>query len=357
MLALQWLRYPQAKVVFFDKDRSSRAATMAVGGARYEPGNPDRPVAFQPLADIDTLAGMAWATEWIELLMALQGLDVTPRRRTELQRTLDVLADAPKHERTLSGYQNVIQDEDVREALNPYTDGAYGQIFNADEDSIAVEDWMMFEMGDLMELGEAAIVPALSYLFRVVGSTFGRRGPTLLILDEAWIFMGHPYFMSRFRAWLKTLRKLDVYVVFATQEVEDAMESEIAAAIMNACQTKLFLPNNEAQNPSTHAAYAKCGLTDAEIHRLASATPKRDYFYKSPKGRRLFSMALGPVALCFAARSGDEEMRKLDRIEQTAPASEWAHAMLKDRGLEWATGLLTQASSAVSAHAHGGNVS
>src|SRR4029077_20381130 len=31
LLAIQWLRYPGAKVIVFDKDRSARSATMAVG--------------------------------------------------------------------------------------------------------------------------------------------------------------------------------------------------------------------------------------------------------------------------------------------------------------------------------------
>ncbi|MEG0819471.1 MAG: hypothetical protein RSG56_08500, partial [Brevundimonas sp.] len=31
-LALQWFRYPGARVVFFDKGRSARAATLAAGG-------------------------------------------------------------------------------------------------------------------------------------------------------------------------------------------------------------------------------------------------------------------------------------------------------------------------------------
>ena len=52
LLALQWLRYPGARVVIFDKDRSARAATLAVNGAYFEPGNERARSAFQPLARI-----------------------------------------------------------------------------------------------------------------------------------------------------------------------------------------------------------------------------------------------------------------------------------------------------------------
>lgn len=342
MLALQWLRYRGARVVFFDKELSSRAATMAVGGAIYIPGDPERPVAFQPLADIDQSGTLQWAAEWLELIMDLQHVTLKPEQKIELTRTLQVLASSPQAQRTLTGFAQLVQDAEIRAALTPYTTGAYGQIFDADHDALTEAAWMLIEMGALMKLGDAAILPALAYLFRKVQRGFGQGAPTLLILDEAWKFLSHAYFKNQFLEWLKTLRKEDVYVVFATQELEDALDSGIASSILAACQTKIFLPNREAANPSTKAAYVKCGLTDAEIETLQLATPKRDYFYRSPLGRRLFDLRLGPIARCFAARSGDVEQTKLDTIEAEVPRARWAHALLAERGLPWAVSLLDE---------------
>ena len=99
----------------------------------------------------------------------------------------------------------------------------------------------------------------------------------------------------------------------------------------------------QASSPMTQAAYQKIGVTEAEIDVLATATPKRQYFYKSPKGRRLFEMNLQGVSLCFAGRSGDEEMRILDDIEHRVAPQQWPAAMLKQRGLDWAVELLNEA--------------
>ncbi len=60
----------------------------------------------------------------------------------------------------------------------------------------------------------------LTYLFHRLEERFDGR-PTLLILDEAWIFLDHPLFAARIREWLKTLRKKNVAVVFATQSLAD----------------------------------------------------------------------------------------------------------------------------------------
>src|SRR6185436_13271258 len=78
LLALQWLRYPRAKVVIFDKDRSARSATMAAGGAYYEPGSDHASVAFQPLARIDERAERIWATQFVLNLFTAQHFPVTP---------------------------------------------------------------------------------------------------------------------------------------------------------------------------------------------------------------------------------------------------------------------------------------
>ena len=204
----------------------------------------------------------------------------------------------------------------------------------------------MIEMGHLMTMGEAVIVPALEYLFHKVERQFDGR-PTLMIVDEAWLFLGHPVFASRLQAWLKTLRKKNVYVVFATQEVADATSKpELLSTILSACHTKIFLPDDEALTPAMMAAYQTVGLTAAEVDILAKAQKKRDYYYRSVKGRRLFQLGLGPAALAFVGASSEGDQRFLDEMIATRSPSEYARAMLERRGVTWAAAELELARSA-----------
>src|SRR5215467_762172 len=148
----------------------------------------------------------------------------------------------------------------------------------------------MIEMGHLMSMESSVLIPALEYLFHRVEKHFDGR-PTLMIIDEAWLFLSHPVFAGRIQGWLKTLRKKNVYVVFATQEVADAIaKPELMSTILSACHTKIFLPDEEALSPAMTEAYQKVGLTQAEVHILAKAQKKRDYYYRSVKGRRLFQL-------------------------------------------------------------------
>jgi len=340
MLALGWLKYPGAQVIVFDKDRSARAATLAVGGTCYEPGKETAPVAFQPLAAIDQPQTRIWAAQFVATLLAAQGVTVDHRTQTGIDETLSSLAAAPREQRTLTLLATQIgsRQRSLRDALRPYTlEGNFGQIFDADRDDVRADGfWTMIEMGHLMAMGPAVVLPALEYLFFRVEQKFDGR-PTLLILDEAWLFLSHAVFATRLQAWLKTLRKKNVYVVFATQEVADATSKpELLSTILSACHTKIFLPDDEALTPAMTEAYQTVGLTTAEIQILAKAQKKRDYYYRSVKGRRLFELGLGPAALAFVGASSEQDQLFLDELVATRPPSDYARAMLERRGTVWA---------------------
>jgi type IV secretion/conjugal transfer VirB4 family ATPase len=336
LLTLQWLRYPGAQVVIFDKDRSSRAATIAVGGLIYEPGNDRAPTAFQPLRRIDDRAERAWASRFVLNLLMAQRVEETPEIKRDIDQALELTASAPIDQRTLTNLTLNLASLDLKTALRPYTiQGAYGQIFDADHEDLGESFWQMYEMGHLMGLGPDVVAPALDYLFHRVEERLDGR-PTLMVLDEAWLFLAHPIFARRLQAWLKTLRKKNVYVVFATQEVADAAQSPITATIVSACHTKIYLADEEALTPALMKAYIDFGLTDTEVHILASAQKKRDYYYRSVKGRRLFRLDLGPVALAYAGMSSPDDHRFFDELIATAPAIEHAERILRHRGIEWA---------------------
>jgi type IV secretion system protein VirB4 len=97
-------------------------------------------------------------------------------------------------------------------------------------------------------IGAGAAPAVLAYLFhRVEGRLDGR--PTLLIVDEGWLALDDPTFGAQLREWLKTLRKKNASVVFATRSLADIETSTIAPTIVESCPTRLFLPNERAIEP------------------------------------------------------------------------------------------------------------
>jgi type IV secretion system protein VirB4 len=334
---LQFRRYPKARVFVFDKGGSARACTLGMGGEHYHLGT-DQSIAFQPLASIDEERSRIWAAEWIAGLIAHENIAIDPEVKETIWSALGSLASAPKAERTLTGLSVLMQSNRLRQALQPYTlNGPYGRLLDADEDRLGHADVLCFEMEELMH-GKSAVLPILTYLFHRLEARFD-GSPSLLILDEAWVFLDDALFAGRIREWLKTLRKRNVSVVFATQSLSDIQRSSIAPALIESCPTRIFLPSPQATEPQLRTVYEGFGLNDRQIDLIARATPKRDYYYHSRWGARLFELALGPVALAFVAAARREDQRVMDEIEGSRGMDEFGVAWLRHKGLDWAAAL------------------
>ena len=340
-LALQFSRYPNAQVFIFDKGGSARATTLAMNGAHHTLGRAAA-LSFQPLREIDDPVALAWALDWCLLLLENEHVDPTPDIKAELWAALNSLATAPAAERTLTGLSVLLSSIALKSALQPFTlEGPFGHCLDADADGLDLADVHCFETEDLM--GERSlIVPVLTYLFYRLEARFDGR-PTLLILDEAWLFLDNPLFASRIREWLKVLRKKNVSVIFATQSLTDILDSPIAPAIIESCPQRLFLPNERAQEPQSRAAYDRIGLNDRQIELIAEAIPKRHYYLQSRKGNRLFDLDLGVIALSICAAASPDDQRLIDRVLDAAGPDAFAAEFLKARGLAWAGALLDPA--------------
>ena len=316
LLALQFRRYRRSQVIIFDKGFSARAAVLAMGGAHHALGlgaDGGDALAFQPLRDIDENSERAWAAEWLAALLAHEKVEVTPAVKETLWSALGSLASAPPEQRTLTGLSLLLQSNALRSALSAYTlEGPYGRLLDAAEQELAFADVQCFETEALM--GQTgAVAPVLTYLFHRLEERFDGR-PTLLVLDEAWIFLDHPLFAGRIREWLKVLRKKNVAVLFATQSLADIATSSIAPAIIESCPQRILLANDRAIEPQSRQAYERFGLNDRQIELVSRATPKRHYYLQSARGNRLFELGLGPIALALCGSSDPATQQRIDRI-------------------------------------------
>ena len=343
LMALQFRRYPGNQVFAFDFGGSIRAAALAMGGDWHDLGgalsdDASEPVALQPLALIDDAAERAWAAEWIANILARETIVITPEAKDHLWSALTSLASAPLAERTLTGLSVLLQSQTLKRALQPYClGGPYGRLLDAEAERLGEAEVQAFETEGL--IGTSAAPAVLAYLFhRIEGRLDGR--PTLLIVDEGWLALDDEGFAGQLREWLKTLRKKNASVIFATQSLSDIDGSAIAPAIIESCPTRLFLPNERAIEPQITAIYRRFGLNDRQIEILARATPKRDYYCQSRRGNRLFELGLGDVALAFTAASSKSDQAAISEILAEHGREGFVAAWLKHRGLAWAADII-----------------
>ncbi|AYM61161.1 MULTISPECIES: conjugal transfer protein TrbE [Hyphomicrobiales] len=348
LIAAQFRRYADAQIFAFDKGRSMLPLTRAIGGDHYEIGGDTAEggegaspqLAFCPLAELASDSDRAWAAEWIETLVALQGVTVTPDYRNAISRQLGLMAES--RGRSLSDFVSGVQMREIKDALHHYTvDGPMGQLLDAEQDGLALGAFQCFEVEELMNMGERNLVPVLLYMFRRVEKRL-TGAPSLIILDEAWLMLGHPTFRDKIREWLKVLRKANCAVVLATQSISDAERSGIIDVLKESCPTKICLPNGAAREPGMREFYERIGFNERQIEIVATALPKREYYVASPEGRRLFDMSLGPVALSFVGASGKEDLKRI-RALHFEHGVDWPKHWLQQRGIAHAETLFPAA--------------
>lgn len=339
LLVSQAHKYKNAQIFAFDKGQSLLPLTLAVGGKYYDIGGEDEEtLSFAPLAQINTTHEQAWAETWIESLLVLQGIEPTPIDKQTIHYAMSLHRESKS--KSLTDFISNIQNEKLSSALEHYSiSGTMGNLLDAQEDTLTLNSFSCFEIEELMNLGDKNLIPVLLYLFHRIENMLDGR-PTFLFLDEAWIMLGHKVFKEKIREWLKVLRKANCAVILSTQSLSDAANSGILDVLQESCPTKILLPNPNAYNKGSehhlgpYDYYKQFGLNDTQISIVVNATPKKEYYYQSPMGTRLFNLALGPIALSFVGSSGKEDISKIKKLYKKY-GREWVIYWLNYRGVEY----------------------
>ena len=345
LINAQYKKYPNSQVFIFDKGGSARILTYAVGGTFFDLGVDN--LTFQPLRGIGILKDnleeeerkmksskeknggifseldkqkilnkekerayreLEWANEWVLEIFIQENIELNQVQKTKIWQALELLATSEEKFRTISNLRTSLNDRELKDTLEKYTiKGALGRYFDSDEENFTFSDWQVFEMEKIMNV-KSAVTPLLSYLFHKVEEKL-TGPPSLIVLDECWLFFDNEQFAGKIREWLKVLRKKNTGVIFATQELGDIMNSKLFTTILDACLTKIFLPNANAMSDNYSVIYKKFGLNGKEIEIISESTPKKEYYYKSPKGSRLFELVLGENTLKLVG-ANDPEIQK-----------------------------------------------
>jgi type IV secretory pathway VirB4 component len=190
-----------------------------------------------------------------------------------------------------------------------------------------------------MEMDDKILVPTALYLFHRMEQRLD-GSPTLMVFEELWAALLRSVFAERIKQWLLTLRKQNAAVVLVAHSVGQLAEVPNRHALLESCPTRIFLPNPDATARETAQLYGDLGLNAREVETIARAVPKRHYYFASPRGRRLFELGLGPVALNFLATphglTAEEARREITAL-MARHGADWPAHWLRRAGLSgWA---------------------
>lgn len=245
-LACQAQRFAP-RTVLFDKDRGSEIFVRAAGGV-YSRLIPGEPSGLNPLQLADTPVNRAFLRDWMTVLLDADG----PEDDASIADAVDACFDADpafrrlRHFRELLGGSRRPTPGDLASRLQPWAGGEHGWLFDNEEDRLDLDARTVgFDMTALLDSPRLR-TPAMMYLFHRIDERLDGT-PAMILIDEGWKALNDAVFASRIRDWLKTLRKRNAIVGFATQSAHDALESRISAALVEQTATMIFTPNPKAR--------------------------------------------------------------------------------------------------------------
>ncbi len=265
------------RIFFFDKDRGAEIFMRAVGG-KYTIIEPGTPCHFNPLQLLDTPENRTHLAEWLHALVTANDEPFTADDMDRISEAVNgnfKLARKDRILRNIAPFLGIEGPGTLAGRLRMWHgDGPYAGLFDNETDVIdfSIGTAFGFEMGEVLR-ERVSLGPTLFYLFHRINLALDGT-PTIIVLDEAWALIDNKLFAGRIRDWLKTLRKLNGMVVFATQSVEDATNSAISETLIQQTATQIFLPNPKA----TEAYRSAFMVTEREFNLLKTTDPGSRYF-------------------------------------------------------------------------------
>ena len=326
--------YP--RTFFFDKDRGAEIFIRAIGG-HYDVLRPGTPTGFNPLQLPENATNQAFLRQWLSQLLTPAGEQLTADENAIIASAVDANFGQPTEYRQLrylvellAGGARPIRG-DLASRLAPwYGAGEHAWLFDNSADQLNLDTRTAgFDMTALLD-NPTLRTPAMMYLFHRVDERLD-GSPSMIVIDEGWKALDDDIFVHRLKDWMKTIRKRNGVVGFATQSASDAIESKIAATIIEQSATQLFMSNPKAQASDYCDGF---GLTAHELDLVRSLPEHlRCVLIKQGGNSVVARLDMGNMPDAITVLSGRESsVRKLDelrRVHGDAP-SEWMPILLKD---------------------------
>ncbi|MAY20913.1 MAG: type VI secretion protein [Erythrobacteraceae bacterium] len=309
------------RTILFDKDRGAELFIRGIGG-RYDRVNPGEPTGFNPLALPDTPSNKAFLRDWLGVLLKAEG----PEEYATISAAVDATYANDPSLRRLRHFKELLagarrpEPGDLADRLGAWIGSASGDggehawLFDNERDLLDLDQRVLgFDMTQLLE-NPRLRTPTMMYLFHRIDERLDGE-PTMILIDEGWKALDDEVFAARIRDWLKTLRKRNALVGFATQSARDALESRISTALVEQTATMVFMPNSRARPEDYCDGF---GLTDHELALIRTLPAhSRCFLVRQPDASVVVRLDLSGAPEVLTILSGREaSVRRLDLLRE-----------------------------------------
>ncbi len=304
------------RTILFDKDRGGELFIRGIGG-RYDVIRAGEPTGFNPLALPDTPSNKAFLRDWLGVLLKADG----PEEYALISAAVDAAYQNHPGLRRMRHFRELLagarrpQPGDLADRLAAWIgEGEHAWLFDNERDALDLDRRVLgFDMTQLLD-NPRLRTPVMMYLFHRIDERLDGQ-PTMILIDEGWKALDDEVFAARIRDWLKTLRKRNALVGFATQSARDALESRISTALVEQTATMVFMPNSRARAEDYCDGF---GLTEHELALIRSLPAhSRCFLVRQPDASVVVRLDLSGAPEVLTILSGREaSVRRLDLLRE-----------------------------------------
>ncbi len=334
---------PTPTIFFFDKDRGAEIFVRACGG-NYLALENGQPTGFNPFHCERNEANVQFLSD---LIKVLAGKSVySAREEEDIFRAVENILDTPVRLRSMTNFQKSLPnmgDDGLFVRLRKWTAGnSLGWVFDNPVDTIDLDkaNIIGFDYTELIDNPEVR-VPVINYLLHKLEALIDGR-PLIYVMDEFWKILEGKGGLKEFaKNKQKTIRKQNGLGIFATQSPEDALSSDIAAALIEQTATMILLPN---PNASRDDYINGLKLTEAEYKVVVSLDERsRCFLVKQGHGSSVCQLNLrgmdDSLAVISASTDNIEIMHQILRERAEAEGvsvddlkpEQWLNAFYENR--------------------------
>jgi len=240
------------RTIYFDKNRGAEIYLRVIG-ANYTAVKSGIPTGFNPLQLPDTPENRSFLRDWIRLLLTIDHDEPLSAHDIELiADAVNANFEEPLTHRRLHFLSELLAGHETQHKISLssriavwHGNGERAWLFDNKDDVLSLENSNIgFDLTSILD-DRISRTPWLLYVFhRIAQCLDGKR--TIIMLDEGWKMLDDPLFALRIKDWMKTIRKQNGMLGFATQSAKDALNSSVGDAIIEQSSTQIFLPNARA---------------------------------------------------------------------------------------------------------------
>ncbi len=240
--------------VFIDLNEGAKIYVHAMRG-RYQSLKTNVPTGWNPLQLDKSERNLAFIEAWLRTIARARDsegrqLPLSSRDESAISKAIAGVMELPRQQRRLTqvlSFLDVTDTDGIYYRIARWTSGQpLGWVFDNAADNLDFNQCKMFgfDMTELLDNDEVRTSALFYLMFRMESVMDGRR--FVCFMDEFWRLLMDEVFEDFANNKLKTIRKLNGFLVFGTQSPKDTLRSPIAHTIIEQCPTHILMPNPKA---------------------------------------------------------------------------------------------------------------